>query len=107
MGIPHPSYLFRESAEPPKVPIPLEARKMHFCSVQLPNPTDDPNSIQYEKISQWTVLHPDKAGIVIPKGYESRHDMIHGGHLSRTASETEIDGYVQALVREGGKLEGW
>lgn len=73
----------------------------------MPNSDGDSNSIRFENYSHWTIMKPDEAGTVIPTGYEDRHDMIHGGHRSRTSDETEIDWYVEPLVREGGKLEGW
>ena len=107
MGMLRPSYLFRESAEPPRVPIPLEARKIHFCSLSMPDFDGGPNGIHSERYSHWTVWKYGEASSFITTGYEDRHDMIHGGHRSIMNGEMEIEWYVQTLVREGGKLEGW
>lgn len=108
MPIPHPSFLYGESDKPPRSPLPLEARTLHFCFVVSPQsePGADVDSI----ICPWEPFNCNGgAGTLVPDDYTWRHDMIEGGFRARTHLEAEIQWKVQRAVREGGrgKLEGW
>ncbi|CAF9915997.1 MAG: hypothetical protein ALECFALPRED_010462 [Alectoria fallacina] len=107
MPIPHPSFLYRENSEPPKVPLPLEARKMHVCSSSLPCAKPDSDTHLYDEVGPWVVLNPDEVDTLIPEAYASRHDILNGGRGARTGAEQVMNCYVRPLVREGGKLQGW
>ncbi|KAF6220271.1 hypothetical protein HO133_003403 [Letharia lupina] len=107
MPIPHPSFLYRESTEPPTVALPLEARKIHFCHSALLGVNPYSSSHLYKRVGPWTILNPSGVGTYIPTGYAFRHDMVHGGRCARTVAENEVKCYVRTLVCKGGKLEGW
>lgn len=109
MPILHPSFLYPDSTEPPKCPLPLEARKIHFCSSILLSilPGVSNHLDEAEKVGAWTVRNPDEIGTPIPRTYASRHDMLREGQRAHTALQREVELYVQTLVCEGGKLEGW
>ena len=105
MPIPHPSFLFRESTEPPKIPLPLEARRVHFHC--MPSVSSRPNLTGYlvEDGGRWTA--DNRGGELIHASYALRHDMIYGGRRAQTALETRIDMYVQNMMEKEEKLKGW
>ncbi|CAD6575823.1 MAG: hypothetical protein ASARMPREDX12_007591 [Alectoria sarmentosa] len=107
MPIPHPSFLYRENSRPPKVPLPLEARKMHVCSSSLPCTKPDSNTHLSDEVGPWVVLNPDEVDTLIPEAYPSRYDILNEGRGARTGAEQVMNLYVRPLVREGGKLQGW
>ena len=103
MGLPHPSLLYGESTEHPEIRIPLEAQRIHYCSLS----SFDADSNEYRLCAAWTVKTRNEFGILIPDTYAHRHDMIHGGRLARTATEFDIEYDVMLTVLENEKLKGW
>ena len=105
MPIPHPAFLYHESTDPPKTPLPLEARNVHFCWSPLSRSRFGSNTDVPEDVGRWDVSEP--GGTLIPTAYAFRHDMIKGGRHAQTAAEAEIDLYVEIMVLKEGWLKGW
>ncbi len=104
MPIPHPSYLFCESTEPLKHPLPLEAQRVHFCWSPLVSSTTDLTAHPYHA-GGWDA--GNVGGNINQAAYAFRHDMVQGGRRAQTPLETRIDMYVQSMMQKKENLKGW
>ena len=106
MPMPLPSFLFKESTEPPDFALPLEARRIHFCT--HPRLEDGPKSdgVETSRVV-WTVSNEGWPGEIVNQEYAYRHDLIEGGHLARTSDEKKVDELVQRVVEKEKALERW
>ncbi len=107
MGIPMACFLYNESKEPPKCPLPLEARKIHFCCAPLLGSKPEPKITFVRGTDRWKIFDDDGAGFRVFREYDYRHDMIHGAFRAQTGDEVGIDWFVQSIVRKERRLEGW
>ena len=87
--------------------LPLEARKIHFCSRPSLLPRPDTDHFTIKGIGRWTFSIHDGDGIDATSNYNLRLDMIDGGHRAQTPIESSIDSFLQSMIDEGSKLHGW
>lgn len=106
MPMPNPSFLYNESPTPSLSPLPLQARKVYFCSP----PNHHPLWLGPEPLPhRWTFYSSEHdAGIrIFSPIYVFRHDMIDKGRCAITHEEKWVERCVQKLVGRGGRREGW
>lgn len=91
-----PSYLFYESPEPPKSPLPLEARRIHFrwCPSQISRRTITGHP--HAEAGRWDIPNPD--GDVFMTDYAYRYNLLRGGHRMLTHAQAGLDGRVRSRI---------